>query len=409
MQRLARRTALPLVAVALAACAGSAAAHTPRPDLVVARVSNPPATIGTGGAFRVSDRTVNRGDGVAGRSTTRYFIARSAAGSIDDEKGVMLRGSRTVEAIIGGAAGTGAREAVVPDVPAGTYDLVACADARNRVRESNERNNCRAAARQMRVRANALPAVFIGGGAMTGAVVDEGGPPALAAPQLTLTDTDDTRFVEAKAAIGAGGAGLYFLFFIPEGANQITGTYDSGTGVLTLRGNAPVADYEKALRSIWVGFAGDDPRGSETIVLSVRDAKGAWSKPARRTVTVNPVNDPPHIAFAGPPSSKEAIGSSIAVYDPDSEIAGATLRSKKWEGPEFDADVNNLLGITGTYDSGTGVLTLTGTTSARNYQTVLRTVSYRNKSGQGPGSFEFQVTDAAGATSNILPYIEQQP
>ncbi len=40
----------------------------------------------------------------------------------------------------------------------------------------------------------------------------------------------------------------------------------------------------------------------------------------------------------------------------------------------------NQLGITGTYNAATGVLTLTGSTTAANYQTALRAVTYRNSS-----------------------------
>ena len=38
------------------------------------------------------------------------------------------------------------------------------------------------------------------------------------------------------------------------------------------------------------------------------------------------------------------------------------------------------LGVTGSYDVGTGVLTLSGTSSVENYQTALRSVTYGNVS-----------------------------
>ena len=417
--RRTRRTAVAAALVAAVVGADTAAAQSELPDLVVTRISNPPSVVGVGGEFRITDRVTNRGPGFARRSTTRYFIARSAAGRIDDEKGILLRGSRTVELLAPRASSGLPRDVEVPDVPAGTYDVVACADARRKVRERNEANNCRAAARTMRVRENVRPAVFIGGGAATGAF-REGGDPAPLAPTLTVTDADDTRFTRATVRFVGGGAasgaiigsvvgsdGLDWFSFTDQ--LGITGTYNSGTGVLTLTGTARVADYQKALRSVLYRHLGDDPRGSRTAEFRVRDAGAAWSRPERLTVTVDPVNDAPALAFAGPPDEKRAIGSSIALSDPDSEIAGATVRVVGWGGSQVDLRVESQLGITGTYNSGTGVLTLTGTTSAANYQTVLRSVTYTNVSASGPGGFEFQATDAQGGASNILPHVEQQP
>ena len=47
---------------------------------------------------------------------------------------------------------------------------------------------------------------------------------------------------------------------------------------------------------------------------------------------------------------------------------------------EDELDFTDQNGITGTYDSGTGVLTLTGTSSVANYQAALRSVTYENSS-----------------------------
>src|SRR6185369_11077082 len=72
------------------------------------------------------------------------------------------------------------------------------------------------------------------------------------------------------------------------------------------------------------------------------------------------------------------------------------------------ADVNNLLSattvgaITSTYNAGTGVLTLSGTDTIANYQTVLRSVKYNNTGG-GPGAAQvnmsYVATDTLGSNS----------
>lgn len=400
--RTARRLTAAVTAVlALAVGPADAAAD---PDLVVSRVSYQPVgtaegVVGAGATLRIAERTRNAGTSFARKSTTRYFV---------DDQPLRPLGRRSVQTLAPGESTAILEEVALPTAVApGTYRVLACADGEERVRERSERNNCRTASRSLRVRANQRDAVFIGGGAATGAVIGAlEGVPTLLAPALTITDADDTQLTGAIVRIVGGGLDYALTASAAQG---ITGTYNSGTGVLTLRGVAPIASYERALRTVWYTHLGDNPQGSRKAELRARDAVGVWSRAVRRNMTVTAINDAPTLAFAGPPSSKQAIGSSIALLDPDSEIAGATVRVTTWEGSQVDVSVTNQLGITGTYNSGTGVLTLTGTTSAENYETVLRTVAYRNISATGPGGFEFRVTDAAGTTSNILPYLEQEP
>ena len=65
-------------------------------------------------------------------------------------------------------------------------------------------------------------------------------------------------------------------------------------------------------------------------------------------------------------------------------------------------------GITGTYNSGTGVLTLTGTASVSDYQAALRSVEFRNNTNDNPlpaKAIEFKANDgdadSAAATKNL--------
>ena len=55
----------------------------------------------------------------------------------------------------------------------------------------------------------------------------------------------------------------------------------------------------------------------------------------------------------------------------------------------------NVGSITDSYNSGTGVLTLSGTDTAANYQTALRSIKYNNTSG-GPGA----ATDTVSIVGN---------
>ena len=79
--------------------------------------------------------------------------------------------------------------------------------------------------------------------------------------------------------------------------NGIIGSYDSGTGVLTLSGSASVANYQTALRSITFSSPSDNPTNfgsdpSRTITWQAND--GALSSTAAAsTVTITAVDDAP--------------------------------------------------------------------------------------------------------------------
>ena len=74
---------------------------------------------------------------------------------------------------------------------------------------------------------------------------------------LTLADSDGDLVVEARVAIQNFEAGKEVLTFTPQG--NITGLFDTATGVLTLSGQATVAVYQTVLRSVRYEFVGAKP------------------------------------------------------------------------------------------------------------------------------------------------------
>jgi hypothetical protein len=404
---------------ALALVAANPAAAAAQPDLVVKRVSVSSAVLKTdhggstviarGATLRIAERTRNVGAAFARRSTTRYYL-RSNDGRMT------LIGVRAVGTLAPGESSGEVTEPVYgAKVAAAAYRLVACADGARRVAESSERNNCRTAPGRMLVRDNARPAVFIGGGAATGAFMEDGLPMPVAG-SLTAKDADDANLTGATMQIigGAAGAGsLAFaddrLFFVEQ--LGITGTYDSGTGVLTLRGVAPVADYQTALRSVLYQYLGDDPPGSRRVRIAVRDAKGVPSAPVTRTIAITAVNDPPiltgddeRLTFIG--EGPQSVAPGVVLLDLDSRIGGATVQIAENHAPGQDIlDLGDTtLGITSNYNNSTGTLTLTGAASVSDYQTALRSITYNNSSGPPTNGrrFAFQVTDAEGAKSAVF-------
>ena len=137
-------------------------ASLPHPDLVEASVVVAQRTVEAGGMLRVADATRNRGDAKARPSTTGYSLSRERArGPVDARLG-----GRPVGSLAPHATSRGSATVRVPASTAtGSYRVLACADTRDRVRESAERNNCRASTRLVTVirsRGDRSPPAFAG-------------------------------------------------------------------------------------------------------------------------------------------------------------------------------------------------------------------------------------------------------
>lgn len=140
--------------------------HVDKPDLVVAAVSTAATSVPYGGRFTVTDTTQNVGkvpvkvpisQNPSGAIITKYYLATDLA-----MNGAVSAGTRQVPwTLAAGAVDTVTSEASVPPSTAlGTYYLFACADRSGgpgagpggMVHESNEGNNCTAAAKPLVVR-----------------------------------------------------------------------------------------------------------------------------------------------------------------------------------------------------------------------------------------------------------------
>src|SRR6185369_894338 len=100
---------------------------------------------------------------------------------------------------------------------------------------------------------------------------------------LTVTDADSTDLTGATVAITAGFVSAEDTLAF---ANQlgITGSYNSGTGVLTLSGTTSVANYQTALRAVTYQNGSDNPTASRTITFSATD--GSSTGQATRGIAI---------------------------------------------------------------------------------------------------------------------------
>ena len=240
-------------------------------------------------------------------------------------------------------------------------------------------------------------------------------------PIVTVSDVDSDRLALATVRISAGySAKQDFLGFVgDESTGDITGSFVSGTMTLTsAQGTATVSQFEAALRRVTYFNSSNNPSTvSRSVTYQVSDG-ALLSTTAISTIVVTPLNDAPTLAgvstlTVAKNQTAASVNKSIIVADIDSTtLASATVRiaSNFTPGEDVLGFVGNPLttgNILGSFDSGTGIMTLTspGTTATvAQFQAALRLVTYRNISSTpstAPRSVEYQVTDGS-LTSNPL-------
>ncbi len=110
---------------------------------------------------------------------------------------------------------------------------------------------------------------------------------------ITVTDADSTNLSGATIRIANNYVnGQDTLSFVNQ--SGITGNWNSATGTLTLSGNASVAAYQTALRSIGFSNNSEAPDTlTRTISYTTTDTLGYTSTAVTKSLVITPVNDAP--------------------------------------------------------------------------------------------------------------------
>ena len=264
----------------------------------------------------------------------------------------------------------------------------------------------------LRPSGNAAPVVVTTGSTLAysegnGAVVIDSG--------LTVTDADNANLTGATIQITSGGqAGADVLSF----TNQlgITGTWTAGTFTLALSGTTTVENYQTALRAVRYQNTSQAPTFADRIVTFTAN-DGTATGSGTRSIQVYTDNDAPvvnvqagNMTYATG-SGAVAIAPTLTVTDVDSaNLTSAYVQiTSGYASSEDLLAFTNQLGITGSWDSVTGSITLTGTTTVENYQTALRSITYQN-SNASPGSLarsvNFRVTDPSNVNGSDTKNID---
>jgi Domain of unknown function (DUF4347) len=204
---------------------------------------------------------------------------------------------------------------------------------------------------------------------------------------------------------------------INDGANG-TINYSFSGSTLTLTGTDTVADYKSALELVQYSFSpsNGDPTNagvdaSRTISWTVTDGSTSNGTSNTDTSTLDTVHVAP-VVTAGATATFELTGPAVAAdntlsltdVDSNGNLTGATVSITSGLDAADDAlHFTNQNGISGSYDSATGVLTLTGNATVADYQTALDSITFSSATGStGTRSLSWTVTDgsASNGTSN---------
>ena len=200
---------------------------------------------------------------------------------------------------------------------------------------------------------------------------------------------------------------------------NITGSWNSTTGTLTVTGTDTVSNYRVALRNVMYHNTSASPNMAVARTISFQANNGQQlSNIVTRSLIDRTGASPAISGFSAPltyvlKSAPLTIAPSLVVTHPDSlNIASATVTFVNWQGGDR-LDFSNTFALQHTFTEDlvakTAVLTLTGTETVAHYQTELRSVIFWCLAGNPvtwlPQVATFTVTDilshSASGTQSI--------
>ena len=254
-----------------------------------------------GTTFSVTDTVQNTGMAPSASSTTRYYLSLDATRSADD---MLLSGTHSVPSLDPGASHTATVTVTIPATTSpNSYFLIACADDKSAVAESNEGDNCIASP-------GAIVTVARPDLVETAATMN---PPApIRAPGTTFSVTDTVRnlgpvasapsttryYLSLDPVKGAGDALLVGSRAVPGLA---AGAVHSGTATVTIPATMPLNSY------FLLACADDLVRVTES-----EESNNCVASPTAAVTVTRP--DLVETAVSAPPATKQR-GTTFTVTD----------------------------------------------------------------------------------------------
>lgn len=198
----------------------------------------------------------------------------------------------------------------------------------------------------------------------------ENGSGAIILPAIVVADVDSSTLQGASVSIADFRTGDMLSMVA---SNGFTGSYNAGTGVLTITGSGSVAGLQAVLRSITYSSSSDDPTFGGTdatrqITLTVTDSSSGTSSAATSQVAINAINDAPTLS-GGPyvwvGTNEDATSSAVSV---SSLLASGTYGDA--DGPGSGIALTGLVGA-GTWQYSTDGVTWTSVGAVSNTAALL--------------------------------------
>lgn len=235
---------------------------------------------------------------------------------------------------------------------------------------------------------------------------------------ITVSDIDDTNIESATISITANYfLGEDFLDFTDTG--NISGSFASGSGILTLTGSDTKANYQTALRAVTYENTSSDPVDLDRTISFVINDGDNNSNTRSRDVTVATVNSKPVLSSIESsnipyPDAAVQITNTIIVSDPDDTRLDSALViiTENLKPAEDSLIYSTLFGITGNWNPNTGILKLTGNNLLSDYEAALRSVDYINTAtiASGPERVvSFIVSDGELKSDTLKRTIDVSP
>ena len=237
----------------------------------------------------------------------------------------------------------------------------------------------------------------VGAGIDNTASFTEDQPAVTLAPSAVVSDVDNANLASATVVLTNHPDGsAEGLTAVTAGTSITADAYNATTGVLLLHGSDTIAHYQQVLRSVTYDNTSNTPdTTARTLSWTVND--GSLDSPAATTtLSVSAANDAPTLDLNGAGAGVDGTASytedqpattlapSAVAADPDNaDLQSATVTLTNHpdgvaESLSVDTSGTSITGAA--YNSGTGVLALSGSDTVADYQQVLRTITYVNTS-----------------------------
>ncbi|GIO60275.1 hypothetical protein [Paenibacillus cineris] len=247
---------------------------------------------------------------------------------------------------------------------------------------------------------------------------------------ISIMKSDTPTLSSAQVRITSGlQSGEDLLMFVNNSATQygnILGSYDSFNGTLTLTSSgasATITQWQQALRAVTYSNTAITPYTANRIITFTVNDGTVSSNPADKTVTVTAVNQAPILTTTSGTSTFKgipvAIDSGLTLSDLDNKTMSAATVSitgnffSNQDILAFTNDGSTMGNITGSYNAGTGTLTLTSSGASATiaqWQQALRAVTYSNTS-TGPytssiRTISFTVSDGIASSNSATKTVK---